>query len=81
MTVKKLRKMLENIPDDAEILMHLEARGGRAFETYMGRYIAVEENVSEEVLEELRIPYDGNCLIKDKARTPQGVFVISDWKI
>lgn len=81
MKVKELKKLLENISDEAEILIHLEHKGGRAYEIYMGRYIVVKEGLTDEELDEVNVPYDGNCLIEEVVNSPNGALILSDWKI
>ena len=61
--------------------MHLEHKGGRAYEIYMGRYIITKEGFTDEELDEMNIPYDGNCLIEEAVNSPHGALILSDWKI
>lgn len=81
MKVKELKRLLENVSDEADVLMHLESRGGRAFEVYMGRHLVVKEGVTDEELDEVNVPYDGNCLIEEAVNSPHGALILSDWKI
>ena len=81
MKVKELKRLLENVSDEADVLMYLESRGGHAFEVYMGRHIVVEEGITDEELDEVNVPYDGNCLIKEAVSSPHGALILSDWKI
>lgn len=81
MTAKELKRILEDVPDETEVLMHLESKGGRAYEPCMGRHIVVKEGLTDEELDEMNIPYDGNCLIERVARTQYGVLILSDWEI
>ena len=81
MTVKELKEMLANVPDEAEVLMHLDSKGGRAYELYMGRHIAVKGEPTDEEWDEMNIPYDGNCLIEEAVKAEHGVLILSDWKI
>lgn len=81
MTVRELKELLANVPDDAEVLMHIDSKGGRAHELYMGRHIVVKEGLTDEELDEMNIPYDGNCLIEEAVKAEHGVLILSDWEI
>ena len=71
LTVGKLKEILKDVPDNTEVVMHLESKGGRAHEIYMGKHITDAEEA----------PYDGNCLIEVCIGQTGGVLVLSDWKI
>ena len=81
MTAKELKELLANVPDEAEVLMHLESKGGRAFEVYAGKYFKVDKAVLEDDEEETGLPYDGNCLVDTMATSNTGVVVLSDWRL
>jgi len=87
MTVKELKRILENVPDEAEILMHLESKGGRAFEIDAGKYFIGSElnsideddyDAYDEAIERLGLPYDGNCLLESRVRAEAGIVILSD---
>lgn len=71
LTVGKLKEILKDVPDNTEVVIHLDSKGGRAYEVYMGKHITETE----------KAPYDGNGLIEVCIGQAGGVLVLSDWKI
>ena len=67
LTVGKLKELLENVPNNTEVLMHSEVRD-RAYEITFGKHITNFEEA----------PYDGNGLIEICISQANGVFVLSD---
>ena len=67
LTVGKLKELLENVPDNTEVLMLLEVKDG-AYEVAFGKYFINPEET----------PYDGNGLIEVCINQTGGVFVLSD---
>ena len=66
---KDLKKILENVPDNAPIIIHTASRG-RAHDGHTAKYI-IDVNDG---------PYDGNCCIGDAMVNNGGAVVISDWE-
>ena len=66
---KDLKEILENAPDNAPVLIHIEVKDN-AYEGHTAKYIT---DASDG-------PYDGNCCIDDAIYAHGGAVVISDWK-
>lgn len=69
LTVKDLKEILANAPDNAPVLIHIEVKDN-AYEGHTAKYITNEADG----------PYDGNGYIEDAINTSGGAIVISDWK-
>jgi hypothetical protein len=71
LTVGQLKELLKDVPDDTKVAIYLEARGGRGYDVYTGKYITCVETA----------PYDGNGVIEEYIEQTGGALVLSDWKI
>lgn len=69
LTVKDLKEILENAPDDAPILIHIEVKDN-AYESHTAKYVTNAEDG----------PYDGAGEIDCAIYNHGGAVVISDWE-
>lgn len=67
LTAKKLKEILENAPDNAPVLVHIEVKDN-AYEGHTAKCITNYEDG----------PYDGNGCIEHAIANNGGAFIISD---
>lgn len=90
MKAKELKKFLKNVPDNAEVVFHLDSRGGRAYRVHMAKHFEGKEiigipeddyDAQDEAWDRIGLPYDGNGLLEARVRDNGGVVVLADWEI